>query len=292
MFVNVILYGILVPATAAAVALLAGWRPWRGPVTAGRTPRAAGARAVAGGLVLAQVLTLGAPQLPPVQANDWFVLLVAGSALLGLADAIYRQALWLRWALRLVASAAVPLLLLWPLTQHTWSMGQSVTILGALALGTFGLWTALDRLTATSRGAAVPLALVVATAGSGGVLALSGSASLGLLAGSLAAAIGPAFLLALWKPNFSLARGAVPPLTVGLSGLWLNGAFYADVPTASLVLLFVAPALALVGGIKPVQALKPWQVALVRTAAVGLPLAAAAALAFAASPPLVQEPYW
>ena len=292
MFVNVILFGILLPAGFAGLALLAGWRPWRGPVTAGRPELASGALAFAGGLVLAQVLTLGAPRMPPIAANDWFALLVAGSALLGLADAVFRQAIWLRWTLRLGASIAVPVLLLWSLTQHTWSTGQSVAILGALALGTFGLWTAIDRLTATSRGAAVPLALVVATAGSGAVLALSGSASLGLLAGSLAAAIGPAFLLALWKPNFSLARGAVPPLTVGLSGLWLNGAFYADVPTASLVLLFVAPALALVGGFKAVQTLKPWQVALVRTAAVALPLAAAAALAFAASPPLVQEPYW
>ncbi len=291
MFTAVVVWGILLPAGVAAAALAAGWRPWDRRAEVGKAGPAAGAVAFGGALIAAQAAIVGI-EVPPVQAGDWLALLLAAAVLLGLIDSLLELPAWLRWWLKGTLSVAVPLLLLMPLLQHTWSAGEAAAILGALTLGTFGLWWTLDRLADRITGAGLPLALGVVTAGSAAVLAVSGSASLGQLGGALAVAVGVALLVGLLKPSFSLARGAVPPLTVGLTGLWLNGAFYADVPPASLVLLFAAPAFALIGQIKPIASLKPWQTALLRAGAVVLPLAAAAIIAYSASPPVFEEPYW
>lgn len=291
MFTAVVVWGILLPGGVAAVVLAAGWRPWNRTAEAGKSGLAAGAVAMGGALIAAQAAIVGI-EVPPIQAGDWLALLLAAAVLLGLVDALFALPGWLRWWLKGTLSAALPLLLLMPLLRHTWSAGEAAAILGALSLGTLGLWRTLDRLSERVRGAGLPLALGVVTSGSAAVLAVSGSASLGQLGGALAVAVGVALIVGLLKPSFSLARGAVPPLTVGLTGLWLNGTFYADVPPASLILLFAAPAFALIGQLKPIASLKPWQTALLRAGAVVLPLAAAAIIAYSASPPVFDEPYW
>ncbi len=287
----VIFWGLLLPAGAAGLILLLGWRPWKRALEPDAAAAAAGPLALGGAWLAAQIAIVGVA-LPPVQASDWLAVLVAAAVLGGLVEALRRPPAWMRWSWRAALSLALPALLALPLWRSSWSSLEALAVIGAAAIGVFGAWSLLEAQARRRAGAAMPLLLAVLAGGSALVLALSGSASLGQLGGALAAAVGAALVIALLQPRLSLAHGAIGPLVIALAGLWLNGTFYADVPIGSLVLLFVAPWLALVGRLGRVQRLAAWQSALVRAGAVLLPLALAAAWAYGASPPLTEQPYW
>lgn len=291
MLTAVIIWGGLLPAGIAGTILLLGWRPWNRALAPDRAAAAAGPLALGGAWLAAQIAIVGIT-LPPLRASDWLAVLVAAAALGGLFEALRQPPGWLRWSWRAALSLALPALLVLPLWRSSWSTPEALALIGAAGMGVFGAWSLLEAQARRRAGAAMPLLLAVLASGSGLVLALSGSASQGQLGGALAAAVGAALVIALLQPRLSLAHGSIGPLVIALAGLWLNGTFYADVPSGSLVLLFAAPWLALVGRLRPVQRLAPWQSALVSAGAVLLPLAAAAAWAYAASPALTEQPYW
>ena len=125
--------------------------------------------------------------------------------------------------------------------------------------------------------------------GSGIPPVLSGSLLLGQLALVLAAAVAVALLAAWFFPQLPLAAGAVPVVVVLLSGLWVNGYFYAELPAIcallfalALVLPALLPSLTAALGNSRLLA-KPL---LLRAAVVALPVAVAVFIALRASPSL------
>jgi hypothetical protein len=115
-------------------------------------------------------------------------------------------------------------------------------------------------------------------------LILSGGLLLGQLAGILSATAATCFLLIIAVRAPFLPSGAAAPLSLVCAGLLLSGFFYAELPTASALLLALAPTTALlrVGEKSHSQS----RALAYRTALVAVPVAIAVVLALHASPPL------
>jgi len=87
----------------------------------------------------------------------------------------------------------------------------------------------------------MPLSLGAA----GGLLAVcllwAGSGMLAQTGGMLAAAVGAAFVVALWQPRLNLAIGAIPVYMLVYAGLILCSHFFSELPGLHAVLLALAP---------------------------------------------------
>jgi hypothetical protein len=126
--------------------------------------------------------------LPPGDATEWLVVLVALAGVLG-AIAIRPQALWTGVALLLLAAS--PLLMLSRL-WNGWDGAEAFAQLGLSSAVLVATGAGLAPLGARARGAALPLALSMVSATGGYVLFAGQSASLGQLSGALAAGFGAA----------------------------------------------------------------------------------------------------
>jgi hypothetical protein len=126
--------------------------------------------------------------------------------------------------------------------------------------------------------------MTVLSAGTCIALMLSGRLLLGQLACVLTAIGVTCFFLIITVTSPFPPSGAAAPLSLVCAGLWLSGFFYAEMPSASALLLALAPASALL----PLgnENYSPWRVLAFRIALVAVPVAIAVALPFRASPPL------
>jgi len=167
-----------------------------------------------------------------------------------------------------LALSAVALVLHPVAGYFEWSRGVELLLVVALAGALLLLWWILERLAAESSGARFPLAALPALGGASLALLLSGSALLGQLSGVLAASLGPLLLLAWLRPDSCFRGGAVAALALLHASLLLNGAFYLEeMPPASVVLLWIAPAAALPLRLPALRRLSPWRATLLATLA-------------------------
>lgn len=278
------LYGVMVPVVVAGAILMITFRS-RAPDRDRSSTGWAVALALGAGYVAGYLTLLGLPPFPPVEANQWIVLLAIVAALLALVDSFHRTPGWLRHGLRLLLSFAVPWLVLGPMREHTWSTGESLLWSAGSGLVLFGLITAAETTTRQSRGVSMPLSLLTLGVGTSLVLALSGSALLGQLGGVLSAALGAVLVFAWWRPDVEMSRGPAAVVLVVLAGLWLSGYFYAEVPAASALLLLGAPGVVWLVLLTPLRRVeKPWKLALVRTTAMLIPVAIAVVIALGSGP--------
>jgi hypothetical protein len=104
----------------------------------------------------------------------------------------------------------------------------------------FLVWSLLEWRTRQVQGVPQPLVFCLVAGGGAAALALGRSGVLGQMGGALSAALGPLVLLALLVPQRT-ARGAIPVFVLLLAALAMSGHFFAELPAASALLLFVAP---------------------------------------------------
>jgi hypothetical protein len=251
MLTNSLLKGVLLP---GAISLALFWVGWAG---AGKTEQArgrawVGALAVGLAVAAAYILTLGWPGFPPTDTTRWLPFAALLGAVLGLIAAPASSPWGLTALLRLAASVALPLAVLQPTIRYTWQESAWLWI-GGIALALFVLWTTTDIAARRLAGPAMPLSLGAATALLAVALVLGRSAMLAQAGGMLAAAVGAAFLVALWRPHLLLAFGAMPVFMLVYAALLLSGHFFAELPALHTVLLALAPAATMLAAGIPAQ---------------------------------------
>jgi hypothetical protein len=267
-------------AAAVAGALLfvfARW--WKG------ASRCAGAIAIGAGYVAGHVLAAGWAPFPPRHATHWLFWFAVIGVSAAVADALVRP----KGTVRLVAWAVICTigcrLILQPKFNYAWSAAEGWLWVFAIALGVVVLTCCLHLIERSPFGTATLFSVAtVLCAGTWVALMLSGSLLLGQLACVLSAIAATCFLLIITVAAPFHPNGAAAPLSLVCAGLWLCGFFYAELPTASAMLLVLAPASALLPLGK--ESSSHWRVLVCRLAIVAVPVALAVALAFHASPPL------
>ncbi len=230
-----LLYGILLPAVVAGVAILAA-RPWRRPEgAAGLLGASAGgfgpALGVGLGFAAGHAGLNGVPALVPSDTTHWLPHFALAAAALGALEVLVKPPLAVRIPVRLAAAAGALYLLLKPTIQYTWTdTGTIVGWLAGLSILTVVLWTAVEVAAIGLPGRAfAAAALGIASAVAVG-LAATGSLKLGQAGGALASTFGAALVLSFFRPAIDL-RGAAAPLAIVLAGLIASGHFFSETPS-------------------------------------------------------------
>ena len=218
---------------------------------------------------------------PPADTTNWLPCFALAAAALGAFFASLRLPAWARLFLFAMLAAGALRLLLKPKFQYGWSLGQGWAWVVSLALGIVLLAIVLDALARRPETAmALPFYLLLVSAATFGALMLSGSMLLGQFATVLAAAVFGTIVLTL--RGISVGPALAPLFSLLLGALLISGYFFAELPAMSAALLAFAPAVALFSFLPP----ETVRAFLFRTALMSLPIIAALALAFRASPPL------
>jgi len=274
-----LLAGIVLPAVVCGLLYLTAWQPRRRSDADGRGSWGP-AVAVGVGFVSGFLALEGWPGLPPLEVAGWLPWLALGAVAAGL----FRRSSAVAGAvLRLALAFGVPLLTLWPLIEHRWSGAAATLWIGGLAGAVFVVGGAVDALAASAPGSRVPLGLGAATTGAAGCIVLAGSARLFQLTVILAATLGTAVAVSLWRRGASHDGGSTVAFAL-LAGLLVNGFFYLDdLPAVAAILLAASPLGLRVG----IRSRRPAG-AVASALAVLLPVAVALALTVAAMP---DDPY-
>jgi hypothetical protein len=247
--------------------------------------RCAGAVAIGAGYVAGLVLAAGWPFFPPRHATHWLFWFAIIGVIAAAADVLVRPKGTVRLVTWAIICTIACRLILQPKFSYTWSAAEGWLRVFGIALGLVVLTCCLDLIERRPFGMATLFSVTTVLCGGACVaLILSGSLLLGQLACILTAITATCFLLIIAVPAPFHPSGAAAPLSLVCAGLWLSGFFYAELPAASVLLLALAPAMALlpVGKESHSQA----RVLAYRIAFVTVPVAIAVALAFHASPPL------
>ena len=247
--------------------------------------RCAGAIAIGAGYVAGHVLVAGWSPFPPRHATHWLFWFALIGVIAVAADALVRP----KGTVRLFAWAIICTiacrLILQPKFSYAWSAAEGWLRVFATAFGVVILTCCLHLVERRPFGTVTLFSVTTVFCG-GGCLALilSGSLLLGQLACILSAIAATCFLLIIAVRAPFHPSGAVTPLSLVCAGLLLSGFFYAELPTASALLLALAPAAALLPVGKESHSRS--RVLAYRIALVAVPVAIAVVLALHASPPL------
>lgn len=278
MVLKILFASVVAPAVFAGAAVALAWRPWRRsfePAPAdwgGPAAMWAGYAAGVTGLV-------GWPPFPPREATQWLLYAALAAACWSFLRRFRPHGPAVEVAFRLVLGVGLAFSMLRPLITHRWGPGAgTLRALAAGALGA-GVWSGVEEAGRRRPGPAVPIALLVAAGGLGGVLALSGSVLLGQLAGVVAAALGVVTIAAWWRPSASLAGGAGVVVLIH-GGLTLAGLVYADVPPLAAGLALLAPLGALAAMLPAASGKDRTTAPILAAVAAGVPIALALVLSF------------
>lgn len=224
------------------------------------------------------------PPFPPKLGTHWLCYL----AIIGLIVAgFWHSALWRRIA-QAAVSIIIPRLLLSSTFKYTWGQVEGIIWWVCLAIALFIFWRLVEQSFSTLLpGASCPFVYFGIFGGTALVLALSGSLRLAQHSGVLVAlfAVSWAITLVLQhnSQRFVFPSGASPIVTLLLAGIWMNGHFFAEVPTASTILLLISLPLAWIGQIAAVQRFGGRRSTLVQIAAIAFPVIIAIGIAVARS---------
>ena len=273
-----LLPGVLVAVLLSGVFAIVG-RLWR-------ANNWADAVALAIGYFGGHVVTAGWPAFPASEATQWLPYFALATMLLGVLDAFLRPPGSLRALIWILYCAGLLRLLLKSKFQYGWLVLEGVLWIAGFAACMLVLASLLDAAVRRDTSISSPLILTIVACGTGVALMLSGSALLGQLAMVLAAAFGAILVAASLFPKSIEGRAIVPVAVILLASLWLTGCFYAELPSASALLLAAAPVPAcLLISVSESKA-SSWKHLLLR-AGVGIILVAISVfIAVRASPPL------
>ena len=275
---NLMVPSAAVAAAVAALLLFVFARWWKG------ASRCAGAIAISAGYLAGHVLAAGWSPFPPRHATHWLFWFAIIGVVSAVADALVRP----KGAIRLLTWAIICTvacrLILQPKFSYGWSAVEGWLRVFAIALGVVVLTCCLDLVERRPSGTATLFSVATVLCGGTCVaLILSGSLLLGQLACNLSAIAAACFLLIIAMAPFQ-PSGAAAPLSLVCAGLWLSGFFYAELPSASAMLLALAPAVALLPSGTGDHF--PSRVVAYRIAFVAIAVAIAVMLALHTSPPI------
>jgi len=175
---------------------------------------------------------------------------------------------WRRLVSQIIYSVALPRILLNSYFQYNWGTVEGIIWWVCLSVGVFIFWNIVIQSFSAipSSNASIPFVYFGISGGTALIIALSGSVRIAQHAGTLVA-----LFAVIWILTIVLLRGkksntnsnlhvfpiSVSPLVTFLFvGIWMNGYFYAEAPSVSIILLAVSPYLAQVGQIQAIQRLE------------------------------------
>lgn len=242
--------------------------------------------ALGAGYIVGYIGLEGLPPFPPREGVHWLCYL----AIIGLISGVFWYAS--RWGcliVQIALSIVIPRLLLNSAFKYTWGPFEGIIWWACLAVAIFIFWHIVqESFTILPAGGSSPFVYFGLSGGTALILALSGSLRLGQHAGILVAVFAVSWIITLigqrseekWQV-FPLK--ASPVVALLLSGIWMNGYFYEEVPAASAILLAIALFLAPVGRIEGIQQLGARRSTVVQIGIIALPVVIAIGVAVARS---------
>ena len=267
-------------AAAVAAVLLFFFARWRKTAS-----RCAAAIAIGAGYVAGHVFAVGWSPFPPRHATHWLFWFAVIGVVAAAADVLVRPKGTVRFVAWAIICTIACRLILQPKFSYAWSAAEGWLRVFAIALAIVVLTFCLDLVDRRPFGT---MTLFSVTTVSLRRYKRRIDSLRSLLLGQLTcilSAIGAACFLVIIAVTAPFhPSGTAAPLSLVCAGLWLSGSFYAELPAASVLLLALAPALALlpVGKASHSQS----RVLAYRIAFVAVPVAIAVVLALHASPPL------
>ncbi len=242
------------------------------------------AAALGVGYIIGYLGLEGLPVFPPRLGTQWLCYL----AIIGLIVAsFWHLAVWGPIA-QIAISIIIPRLLLTSTFKYTWGPIEGIIWWVGLAVVIFMFWHIVEgSFSALPAGAPGPFVYCGLSGGTALILALSGSLRLAQHAGILVALFVASWIITLVLQRdrkwFVFPGSTSPILTLLLIGIWMNGYFFAEVPTVSVILLLISLCFVHVKRIKGVQELGTRRSTLVQIAAIALPVVIAIGIAIARS---------
>ena len=192
--------------------------------------------------------------LKPIESRHWIFYLTIVT--------VGTSGLWHRYKgfgvmLEILLSILVPRILLISYYEYSWSTFEGLMWWIGLAIIIFLFLRIVQQSFKTlPQNATIPFVYLGISGGTTLILALSGSMLLALHSAILVALFAALWILTIVLPRLlkldsshdlaALLIGAVPVLSILLVSIWLNGRFYAEAPSLSVLLLVIAPLLAVV----------------------------------------------
>jgi hypothetical protein len=214
-----------------------------------------------------------------VSAEHWLVCFAVIAGVIAAAERWWGTFAWSRMPVMIAITFGLAWFELRSLRQYEWTTFETAAWIGGLTALSIIVWDQLDRIAARRPGPSTPIALWIVTTGAAVSFVLSKSAFIGQMSGAMSAMFGAAVVLALWGRELPLNRGGVSVFIVVFSGLLWQGTFFSNLPTASAILLILAPLGLWAGECCTSAEEKPWKNGLKGIAAVLAPVAIAVGIA-------------
>lgn len=221
------------------------------------------------------------PAFPPKLGVHWlFYLAIIGLIVAG----FWHFALWGRLIAQVALVLIIPRLLLTSTFKYTWGQTEGIIWWVCIAAAIFIFWYLVQQsFIALPSGASGPFVYFGLSGGTALVLALLGSLRLAQHAGILVALFAANWIIALvlHRNNklfvFSPSTSAV--ITLLLTGIWMNGYFFAEVPVVIVALLAISLLLAPIGRMEAIQKLGARRSTIAQIAVIALPVVIAIGIA-------------
>ena len=243
--------------------------------------------ALGAGYIVGYIGLEGLPPFPPREGVHWLCYF----AVLGVILACFwHLSLWGRVFVQVVLSIVIPRLVLNSVFKYTWGQFEGILWWVCLAAVIFIFWHLVQQsFTTLISDASVPFVYFGLSGGTALILAVSGALRLAQHGGVLVALFAASWLMTLVLQRRSdsnwrvLPPNASPVVALLLAGIWMNGYFFEEVPTASAMLLLISLLFVHVGRIAVIQRLGVRRSTLIQIAAIALPVLIAIGVAIARS---------
>ena len=242
--------------------------------------------ALSAGYIVGYIGLEGLPPFPPREGVHWLCYLAIIGLILG---SFWHFALWGRLIVQVAVSIVIPRLLLNSTFKYTWGPVEGIIWWVCLAVAIFIFWNIVQQsFTMLPSGSSSPFVYFGLSGGTALILAVSGSLRLAQHTGILVAIFAASWMLTLVLQRSDNRRHAFPPgvspvVTLVLTGIWMNGYFYEEVPAASALLLAISLFLTPVGQIAAIQRLGARRSTIFQIAIIALPVVIAIGIAVAQS---------
>ena len=287
LFLSALLFGLLLPAIVGGGIFVLAFKSTRDRTEEGNGLSSGWLVGVALGVayIVGYIGLEGLPSFPPREGVHWLCYL----ALIGLILSVFRDFVTSkRFIGQILVSFLIPRLLLNSMFKHTWGQIEGLLWWGCLGVAIFVFWNTVKRsFILLPWSSWSPFVYFGLSGGTALVLALSGSLRLAQHAGTLVALFAAIWMITFFGqpddkvPVFPLGASAIIALV--LSGIWMNGYFYEEVPVVSAILLLLSLFLTPVGQLAAVQRLGARRSAFVQVAVIALPVLIAIGIAVARS---------
>ncbi len=206
------------------------------------------------GYIIGYIGLEGKVTLIPIESRQWIfylAILTVGTNVLWHLSKVFGV------ILEVSLSILVPRLLLVSYYEYIWNTFEGLIWWIGLAIIIFIFLRIVQQSFKTlPQNAAIPFVYLGISGGTALILALSGSMLLALHSSILVALLAALWILTIVLPRIlksdsthdlaALLIGMTPVLAILLVSIWLNGYFYAEVPSVSVLLLVIAPLFAVV----------------------------------------------